>query len=50
METIFGNGQAIGKYAMGSNKALGSPSDFADSSYKSDFAKDMANVADIWRC
>jgi len=36
MMTIFGNGLATGKYAMGSNEALGSPSDFADSSVKTE--------------
>ncbi|KAJ1254914.1 hypothetical protein BS78_K308500 [Paspalum vaginatum] len=36
MMVIFGNGQATGKYAMGSNEALGSPSDFAESSLKTD--------------
>ena len=36
MLVIFGNGMATGKYAMGSNEALGSPSDFAESSLKSD--------------
>ncbi|KAJ1271071.1 hypothetical protein BS78_06G100800 [Paspalum vaginatum] len=36
MMIIFGNGQATGKYAMGSNEALGSPSDFAESSLKTD--------------
>lgn len=34
--TIFGNGLATGKYAMGSNEALGSPSDFADTSVKAE--------------
>ena len=34
--TIFGNGLATDKYAMGSNEALGSPSDFADSSVKTE--------------
>jgi hypothetical protein len=36
MQTIFGNGLATGKYAMGSNEALGSPSDFANSSIKTE--------------
>ena len=36
METIFGNGLATGKYAMGSNEALGSPSDFADGFVKTE--------------
>jgi hypothetical protein len=31
METIFGNGLATSKFTMGSNEALGSPSDIADS-------------------
>jgi hypothetical protein len=31
---IFGNGQATGKWAMGSNEALGTPSDCAESSLK----------------
>jgi hypothetical protein len=30
IETIFGNGLTTGKFAMGSNEALGSPSEFAD--------------------
>ena len=34
MEVIFGNGCATGKYAMGSGEALGSASDFAESSLK----------------
>jgi hypothetical protein len=33
---IFGNGMAIGKYAMGSNEPLGTTSDFAESSLKSE--------------
>lgn len=33
---IFGNGLATGKYAMGSNEALGSPSDFIDISIKTE--------------
>jgi hypothetical protein len=36
METIFGNGLATSKFAMGSNEALGSPSDFADSDVKTE--------------
>ncbi|KAJ1262834.1 hypothetical protein BS78_09G140200 [Paspalum vaginatum] len=36
MMIIFGNGQATGKYAMGSNEALGSPSDFPKSSLETD--------------
>jgi hypothetical protein len=36
METIFENGLATGKYAMGSNEALGSPSLFYDSDVKSE--------------
>jgi len=34
--TIFGNDLATDKYAMGSNEALGSPSNFADSSVKTE--------------
>jgi hypothetical protein len=34
MLTIFGNGQATGKYAMGSNEALGTPAEFPDHSIK----------------
>ena len=30
MQIIFANGQATGKFAMGSSEPLGSPSDFAD--------------------
>jgi len=40
MLVIFGNGMATGKYAMGSNEALGSPSNFAESSLKSDTIDD----------
>jgi hypothetical protein len=36
METIFGNGLATGKFAMGSNEALGSPSDIVDSDVKTE--------------
>ncbi|KAJ1299124.1 hypothetical protein BS78_01G507600 [Paspalum vaginatum] len=36
MQVIFGNGQATGKYAMGSNEPLGSPSDCAESSLKTE--------------
>ena len=36
MHIIFGNGQATGKYAMGSIEPLGTPSDFAESSLKTD--------------
>ncbi|KAK3157434.1 hypothetical protein QOZ80_2AG0122190 [Eleusine coracana subsp. coracana] len=39
MEIIFANGLATGKFAMGSSEALGSPSDFAESSLKSEDAK-----------
>jgi hypothetical protein len=38
---IFGNVQATGKYAMGSNEALGTSSDFAESSLKSDATEEM---------
>lgn len=31
MQIIFGNGQATGRFAMGSNEALGNPPDMADS-------------------
>jgi transketolase C-terminal domain/subunit len=42
MQTIFRNGLATGKYAMGSNEALGSPSDFANSSIKAEpYDEDM---------
>lgn len=41
MQIIFGNGQATGKYAMGSNEPLGTPSDFAESSLKIDLAEDI---------
>jgi hypothetical protein len=34
MEVIFGTGCATGKFPMGSSEALGSPSDFAESSLK----------------
>nr|XP_034591640.1 uncharacterized protein LOC117853365 [Setaria viridis] len=36
MMIIFGNGLATGKYAMGSNEALGSPFDFTDTSMKTE--------------
>jgi hypothetical protein len=36
MMVIFGNGQAIGKWAMGSNEALGAPSNCAESSLKTE--------------
>ncbi|XP_020393896.1 uncharacterized protein [Zea mays] len=36
MMTIFGTGLATGKYAMGSNEALGSPCEVATSSVKTD--------------
>src|SRR5438046_2367017 len=39
MQMIFANGQATGKFAMGSSEALGSPSDFAESSIKVDGMK-----------
>ena len=41
MEVIFGNGLATGKYAMGSNEALGSRSDCAESSMKTDRLDDI---------
>jgi hypothetical protein len=40
MHIIFGNGQATGKYAIGSSEALGTPSDFAESSMKTGATKD----------
>ena len=40
MLVIFGNGMATGKYAIGSNEALGSPSDFAESCMKGDSTDD----------
>ena len=52
--TIFGNGLATGKYAMGSNEALGSPSDSADSSVKTEphddekVAKSMDHAAKVF--
>lgn len=36
MMVIYGNGQATGKWAMGSNEALGSPSDCVESSLKAE--------------
>nr|XP_034585801.1 uncharacterized protein LOC117848479 [Setaria viridis] len=41
MMVIFGNGQTTGKYAMGSNEALGSPSDFAESPMKHDLPEEL---------
>ncbi|CAD6233236.1 unnamed protein product [Miscanthus lutarioriparius] len=40
MMTIFGNGQATGKYAMGSNEPLGTLAEFSDSSIKIEPLKD----------
>lgn len=54
MLTIFGTGLATGKYAMGSNEALGSPSDCAASSMKAEpydeekTFKAMDDVAKLW--
>jgi hypothetical protein len=36
MLTIFGNGMTTGKYVMGSNEALGSQSNWAESVFKTD--------------
>ena len=36
MQIIFANGQATGKFAMGSSEPLGSPSDFAESTLNMD--------------
>jgi hypothetical protein len=44
MQIIFGNGQVTGKYAMGSNEALGSPSDFADSQLKHERYEELKNA------
>ncbi|KAJ1294164.1 hypothetical protein BS78_01G125000 [Paspalum vaginatum] len=44
MKVIFGNGLATGKFAMGSNEALGSSSDFAESSKKTDFNDDVKEM------
>jgi hypothetical protein len=44
MQIIFGNGQATGKYAMGSNEALGSPSDFADNQLKHERYEELKNA------
>ncbi|XP_034580941.1 uncharacterized protein [Setaria viridis] len=41
MMVIFGNGQATGKYAMGSNEALSSPSDFAESPMKHELLEEL---------
>ena len=41
MQIILGNGQATGKYAMGSNEPLGTPSDFVETSLKTDSAEDI---------
>ena len=40
MQIIFGNGQATGKFAMGSSEPLGSPSEFAETSLKADMKVD----------
>ncbi|KAK3123493.1 hypothetical protein QOZ80_8AG0631790 [Eleusine coracana subsp. coracana] len=39
MEVTFGNGLAIGKFSMGYSEPLGSPSDFVESSIKTDKGK-----------
>ncbi|KAK3166082.1 hypothetical protein QOZ80_1AG0041210 [Eleusine coracana subsp. coracana] len=41
MQVIFANGLATGKFAMGSSKPLGSPSDFIESSLKTEDVKVM---------
>ncbi|GJN13488.1 hypothetical protein PR202_gb00197 [Eleusine coracana subsp. coracana] len=41
MQVIFANGLATGKFAMGSSEPLGSPSDFAESSLKTEDVKVM---------
>lgn len=52
--TIFGNGQATGKYAMGSNEPLGNPADFSDTSVKVETpednkgAKTTDDAAKLW--
>ncbi|CAN6321965.1 unnamed protein product [Urochloa humidicola] len=54
MMTIFGTGLATDKYAMGSNEALGSPSDSVTSSLKAEpydeekTFKAMDDVAKLW--
>uniref|UniRef100_A0A0E0LC32 Uncharacterized protein n=1 Tax=Oryza punctata TaxID=4537 RepID=A0A0E0LC32_ORYPU len=35
VDGVFGNGQAIGRFAMGSNEALGNPADMAEWSWTS---------------
>jgi hypothetical protein len=44
MMIIFGNGQATGKFAMGSNEPLGAASDFAESSMKTDATGGMRSL------
>lgn len=52
--TIFGNGLATGKYAMGSNEALGTPSDCVGTSIKAkvvdldNTAKTIDDVGKLW--
>ncbi|KAJ1258462.1 hypothetical protein BS78_10G077000 [Paspalum vaginatum] len=47
MQIIFGNGLATGKFAMGSNEALGSPSDFVESSLLGDGPKSGLKTMDV---
>lgn len=47
MMVIFGNGMATGKFAMGSNEALGSPSDFAESIMKTETLGDDLKSVDM---
>jgi len=49
MMVIFGNGQTTGKWAMGSNEALGTPSDCAESSLKTE-ATELINSGKTDTC
>jgi hypothetical protein len=49
MMVIFGNGQATGKWAMGSNEALGAPSNYAESSLKTE-ATEILNSGKTETC
>jgi hypothetical protein len=54
MMIIFGNGQATGSYAMGSNEKLGTPSDCAESSFKTEATEVLksgkTDIAEATRC
>lgn len=47
MQIIFGNGLATGKFAMGSNEALGSPSDFVEGALLGEGHKSGLKTEDV---